>query len=521
MAGTWNPTVKLVEANDSDLAVNQSLTDLIERTNYLKCQLDQSVVGKGLVDSEVASLSTTSLGQAVYWNTTNAQYEPAQALWQDTFGDNGELLAAESSFYAGIVVKKHSSTVVDVLISGKQSVSDSNLLTNLFGTSSPASGTYYLSATTPGSVTSTVPGMLVLALTVNAEASSVDISIPIVKHDQHGHIHKVFELDESNFIAASSSQFDNFNVPVTASLGYDRDSDSSLDELFSLIPSAAVVQVDGVTVHEDFTIVNEDNIWWVPPAGPLGRTVIYAAFPITHGQPIIRAIDSTGTELTITSVNGKATIDMAAWSQTGSTTNSATAVSTVDGRNYTLTPNISGVEEGPGASVAVSATGVATVSLDSALGTLINADLINLNNAVAITESPYILYKFPASREASISGRVPLSGFTSSSVTATIWVQVEGITGATTGTPIQYPAMDITARFVPTAQGSDYIVLPTTDSLTETLVAFNTVQGRLYFKQTTGTIAVTGNGTMYIEASIDSSVNDKRLYSFGVALTVT
>jgi hypothetical protein len=122
------------------LVTNRAIAQLLQNTLWLKDRVDAMTESTALFLRDVTLVSTSVVGQPVYWNNGNNRFEPALA--DGTVKQN----------VAGIVYSKAGSTQGDLLVAGFAHI---DLTAAVGGT--PGNERYWLSASTPGGLVATRP----------------------------------------------------------------------------------------------------------------------------------------------------------------------------------------------------------------------------------------------------------------------------------------------------------------------------------------------------------------------------
>jgi len=523
---TWQPTVPLfpTSSDTKSSTLNQPLQALIQRTDYLKAVLDAVTAGQQLTIPCTNLGATTVVGDAVYLDPDDETYKPAVAKWKDEYGPDGNLVPADSAIVIGFVLSKTSATSGVIVSQGL--VDDAAFTLAVLG-ASPTPGLYLLSASTAGAVASAVVGLNVPCLFYlgGDRCLVLDRSTWLA----HSHTHRVFTMS-AGWAPVADAQFDLMTKPSGATYGYKIASDANLTELFTVIPgmikvTGSNVAVPGGTILTTTQIVvNSDNVWWVEaatdPAVVYDEYILYASIPVSYGEPIIRGAKSDyPDELDVSAEQGMLTVNPVPWTG-GATGPSGTAIKSVSGKTYNTTPVISSLADAGGLTISVNLlTGAATIGRDDTFEALIDADIVNLDNAVQSLDSPFVYFTMPANRAAEIVGRVPVPKF-SASLVAAAFAEVRGINGATLLVPITFPSITVTMTFVPSPEVTP-VALGSLVPLVTSFSSFSSVQDTLYYLETpdpAGRIAVSSEGMLYVRLSIAAGSYDKDIFRFGAIL---
>lgn len=409
----WTSTVPYIrDAEDgSEAVLDRPLKVLAERTEWLKARLDTLTNKAAVVAESVKVASTVAVGDLVYFDAVNAQYDKALAEWSLTFGSEGELNPGARAFVKGLVIAKSSASLADIVRMGDWS--DAALVTAVLG-ASPDAGVYYLSATTAGAVTITPPPLKAQVLTYEGGDT---ISFHVIGHPQPNHIHRTYAMLEA-WLAVADPEFTDMTIPNGAIFGYDVPADTDLSALFVSYPGTVSLFAKTTAGADTFVMldpalyeVNRYGVWWMSASvdpTDFYEITLYAYSPMSYMEPVVRAATSTTPEsLSVRAVNGVLELTEQPFTQS-SPTYSATAVSSISGRLQQMTPVISSLIAGSGAHVATFSNGRAVVSLDAVTDALIDADIYNLDNAVEDSSGAWISVLLPRGRTSSLTGRVPL-----------------------------------------------------------------------------------------------------------------
>jgi len=506
---TWPSTIDHIYNGDpaDEDNLNKALIQLGQRTEYLRAQIDGFTAKSVTLLQNVPIATSVFLGAVVQYDIVADNYGLAQAVWSSTYGTNGELVESSVARAVGVVVVKNG-TYADVLMLGEyrsQAVVDGCL-----GAGAPV-GLYYLSSTEPGTGTLTAPGLEVPVMLNKGDGEFVVFPVETSKAN---HFHTQFTLDDA-WLVANVTNFPGMTIPATATYGYDLVNDPAMVELFTVYHGELVLFKDGVLVPRDDYSVNLSNIWWLgaDPTGSLFE--VFAYTPFSNGEPLVRVVElSTPDEMTATADNGILTLGMKPWTD-GATAPSATALSRVSGRARQYTPVVSSVQAGPGVAVDDLGAGAIMVSSSELMNSLIDADLVNLDNAVESTDSVYTFLNMPAGRTSSIIGRIPIPKFDSTGIVATPFAIVKGVVGATT-----FPETTVQLVFVPTSAVGSYTDLGSVVTVNTTFAALTTASTRLYQILGLDDIDVASEGTLYIKLTSTTPAQDKNFFRFGVVLSV-
>jgi len=513
----WKKTIKKitdgmkVNAN----SVNTSINDLEMRTNYLKECID-TLIKTDNIALQIAELSFDVLaGHVVYFDKEINGCSKAKAAWKNKYGPNGELLVSEQSKVYGIVTEKTTAISGTIVIEGITTLTPQAMST-LFGNSSPAIGTYYLDAINAGTVTTAAPAMSV-AVVMYIGNNTIKILPPV--YPNHTHIHKVFEL-EGSWLPITDSQFDEMDKPAGALLGYDIEGEPLLKELFNLVVGDITCSYDN-KINELNTFVSTEHNIWSTLTNINKQVTAYVTIPLSHGQPIIRALKTnTPKELALSALNGVATLDLQPWIEDPSDypDYSSTAISNLNGRMYQKTKNISALLGGAGTTVSVDSKGRATIGLTQFTEAPQMPDIINLNNAMHTTEDTITYLTFPEGRDASLIGTFSLGllpeGHTHK---AYPFVSCKGLSNNG-----YFPAITIKKTFIASAEPNGALDISSNTIEVETVLpGFGSLSTNKYNKIDEVGIDVLAGGMLYVSLFVNASSQNKQLYKFGIVIKST
>lgn len=150
-----------VDDNVSNRATRQAAANSL----YLKSIIDTILAGETVIARERTIKSDLEEGQPVYFNAQTLRYEAAigQIALDAT---TNTLSTGPASYVSGIVYRKQSATLADILVYGVAEVSLANALAE-----DVSSGVLYLSNATPGRLTATRPPSGISVLSVLREGA--------------------------------------------------------------------------------------------------------------------------------------------------------------------------------------------------------------------------------------------------------------------------------------------------------------------------------------------------------------
>lgn len=487
--------------------MNKPIVDLIERTDWLKQQVDQITAGRNLLALHDNIDASVAVGDAVYLQTSTGTVKPALAKFATSYASDGSLRLNESGYVLGLVVSKPNATSAYVFTTG--TYEDQSLADVIFGVSADP-GVYRLSMTNDGKLTATEQeiDILVAVYQGNGRFTLFDkrASIP-------NHIHQTYVLDQA-WLLESDIAFDEMEKPVGATHGYDIVNDANLSRIFATVPGSVRVFGDGVLIAETEIVGNLDNLWGLSgdPSGTYTVLEAVAVLPYTFGEPVLRgATSDTPDEIELSAQQGILKANMAAW-QFSAGTPDGTALKTLSGRAAETVPVVTGINVVAPLDKGVSAQGIVTLSWAGGINTFLEPEIVNLNNSIEATDGLYVYYALPAGRDASLIGRISLPYF-EGTLKAAIVAEVQGLAGG--GAIPQLAANYIVHPYPSTEQAlagavTGPILLPA-DVISANSVKIVEVDSLSRFD-------VTARGTVYLHLGYDTPAEDIKITRFGLIL---
>ena len=508
---SWSNTVPLYEEGNSTehTEMNKPLQALIDRTDYLKQQLDQVTAGENLIGSFTNLDEDTAVGDAVYLDPDTETVKRALSGFAPEFAQDGSFRLATSGYVLGIVVEKTNSTSGRIWITG--TITDQDLADDALGVSADP-GVYRLSMTNHGELTADEQELDILVIQYHGGGVMTMFdkraSIP-------NHIHQTYLLEES-WLLESDSAFDNMEKPAGATYGYDIANDANMQRIFATVPGSIRIFGDGQLLAETEVTSNLDNIWWVDAVSvPTDYTVLEATItmPYTFGEPVLRgARTDTPDEILLSADQGILTANMQTW-QTGDDTPDGTAIRSIVGRTYKTVPVVTDVGVLGDLQKSTDSEGKVTISLGLGLNSFIEPQIVNLNNAIEETDGYYVYYAIPAGRDAKMLGRISLPFFQDAELEAAVVAEVQGLSG---GGAI--PALNVNARAVDYADTEQSLPSSWAESFTLPTPAIS-VNSQLVVEADSGDrFNVTSRGTIFLEIGYDTPSEDIKITRFGVVL---
>lgn len=506
----WSNTVPLYEFENSTKYddMNKPLQSLIDRTDWLKQQVEQMTAGQNLIGTFDNLDSETVVGDAVYVDDTG-EVKKALAGFSTEFAADGSFRLARSGYVLGIVIEKTNATSGTVFTMG--TMQSQSLADDALGAGA-APGIYRLSMTNDGELTDDEQELDILVVQYHGAGVMTlfdkRAAIP-------NHIHQTYVLDQA-WLVESDSSFDEMEKPAGATYGYDIFNDANMLRIFATVPGAVRIFGDGVLLAETEVIGNEDNLWWVTAGtDPTDYAVLTATItmPYTFGEPVLRgARTDNPDEILLSALQGILTVNLTDWTYEDVAA-IGKAVVAFDGRTAKRSPVVSEVAVvGDLQETTNQATGLVTLSLGQGINTFIEPQIVNLNNAIEANDGYYTYYALPADRDSFMLGRISLPYFSGATLQATIVAEVQGLAagGAIPALAVSYavqPYQDV-ATPMPSAWDAS-ITLPT-----DVIPANN---GKIV--AAVATFAVTSKGAIHIKLGFDTPTEDIKITRFGVILS--
>lgn len=296
--GSWNKQIKPIRNGEPVSAgtANRPVQQLETRTQYLKNRLDGLTQSSAMIAWDQPLHSDVLVGQPVYWDDENQHWDLAFA---DAAADTqGNYVATASSRCRGILLEKTSVNAGHVVLFG---IVPLETLTNaLDGDVVP--GVYYLSAQTPGKLTTQRPPVTCVVCEVLGPLNDCSdlpyvFVLPQLREFQFDHTHYRFSLtcrpsgttsppvegdshvitdpDESvpGWLPANHESFGG-HAPVGAQFGYNLTADTALSNAWPPVPLSAVSvlwdkgrELVGATEvplgRDGLVYVDYYGIWWM------------------------------------------------------------------------------------------------------------------------------------------------------------------------------------------------------------------------------------------------------------------
>jgi hypothetical protein len=296
MPPPWVTLVDLIRNGEAVSAgvTNRPISELGQRTEYLKSLLDMLSLGRSIFDIDAPMNPAVLEGQPVYWDGANLEY--AQALAQLSYNAEGVYNGnADSAYVLGICAGKSSQTRGTVLYTGSADGIDFTAATEDGGPL--GSGPYFLSAAQAGKLTQNRPAVGIYVLFGKGTTDAVVVPSP--REVLENHIHYRLALAYGDVIdgAGSTGWTDIFNVslaPVGARFRYQVENDAPVYSLFPFYPASSIYfEIDGIGANVKVTI-DLNGIWWIDPSHDPDEydlmTVYYAKSSLSTSNLLVRTL---------------------------------------------------------------------------------------------------------------------------------------------------------------------------------------------------------------------------------------
>jgi len=528
----WTGAVPYVQDGDAVSAAitNPPIEVLAARTQALRDLVDAIEAGEQITLRNAPLAAGISAGTVVFFDSAELVHDKSFAQWFSVSDVVAELRPSAETIYTGIVIRKTADRAGDILVNGYSTLGSSEL-TNLFGTTTPAAGTYYLSMITPGTVEFEPPAMMVRVLQV-LDGGIIRVFSP--SHEPISHTHRSYRLQTEDWQLAAS--FDAAGVPDGATYGYDLTSAEAISQQVSdaLVPttgdasfvwlyefeegsssSAEVSDLGGLHVNETDINLDSNGVWWFDPAAPeadIDMTVVTAD---ARGLSLISAIQSLSPEaVTITSSNGIVSVQYLEYVEVADVAGSVVVKQLANHQQHRGSV-VEKVVAGRNVSI-VPSDGQGTVTLEFLRDNdeHIEATLQNLNNAITSVEDPHIFTMFPNNRTSSASCRVTLPNLSGAIYYCRIFAQF-----LSPGANQVLPTLELIRIPTPDTAGVTPTVIETT---TWPNIPAAVVSGDVYYVESADQFSLEdySQGMVAYTMTVASPVPELRMVNTGIRLYI-
>ena len=404
---TWQTVINKIQPTDAVSAdvVNTPITALEERTDFLNGILNDISSTEFNYLKNVPVGIDVEEGHVVCWNPDENYFDSAISAWSDTSAAQGALVPANTSYIQGILVKKHTPTSGAIITSGY--IRGFGLLDKLFGTDTPESGLYYLSSTQPGQVTITPPPLSIATIHYDGLGNVMFLPSGSVVTN---HRHNKYKFEMSQFKAATPLNFPNSTIPENVLYGYTPTAETQA--FFQGVDTNNISFVDDVTgtiIKDDAYIIEDQTLWLLEDV--VADLTGFAVFPFVEGTNLVDRVTTDTPDVIQTNItNGELTINKRPFTNAQADV-SLTCVSDITDDNVKIkTPVVNNITAGLGISVSSTSNGSGSVEISSMnlLNSYIDAQIVNLNNAVQRTVGSTVYTVLPGGRVSSVSYSIPL-----------------------------------------------------------------------------------------------------------------
>jgi len=279
--------VRLIESGEplTPEVANRPVQDLIQWMSRLDMKISSYLDTSNIIHYNQPVDVDTHVGAPVYLNKDTGAFSPARV---STRVEGDQVIAENSCYVLGIIVKKHTANIADICLSGIVELDFTESGNQDAHYDYLSLGVRYLSniegRVTAKAPTVSIPVAFVVSVGPNKATIAVNISLDRILsgHRHHRLLMKARPslnngLDSEGWLPANSAAFasSNFRIPAGAVFGYNINASDSLRELFPLVapesfkifwsqytaqngPAPAIAEI-----YDYLYIVNETGIWWM------------------------------------------------------------------------------------------------------------------------------------------------------------------------------------------------------------------------------------------------------------------
>lgn len=489
---TANAAVDMLDARFQQ--AEDALNDLSGRIETLNTK-------SAIIRQHVPLATGVYTGALVYYDTTAARFDLAQALTLAETTESGNTVEAPQARVEGIIIGLDAGggdSITGTMLCGGY-WEDLSIANVCLGQNASA-GIYYLSPVTAGKATQNTYGHLRQPVLSYYGAGKFSLSIFYMAHDNHFHSTQV--LDGQWLQVAGSTVADiapdgaQYVYGGTYSYGL-----GAIGDTTALFWNGVLQDTISGSTAAKFAI-ESDNIWYMDSTQPAaGSVTIFNHYPFAYDTAVVRSVTSADDSITVTNTNGLITIKGNDFVN-GEVAKSSYAVSSVDGNTLTFTPVTTDVVAGPGIVVNKALDGSAYISAASRIGSLMDAYSINHNGTTVISNGIYQYITFPAGRKSNFVMTMPITDITSPCSVA-VWGIKVGSNGVQLG---------VKAQFIPDPTADTASAIPS-DLYTGSLTFTN---GSASNSLVYGEVAITGctaagNGMLIATVELDSTGSNAQI----------
>ena len=466
--------------------LNRPLSQLESAVNALQTTVAGITTQSRVVVTGVLCADVVNVGDVVYIDGDGLANK-ALAVWAQTKGAQGEILPDQRSNVTGVVINKDGAAV-DIISVGTLGSEHAAVKTALVG-STPQPGTYYLSSTAPGKVTSKHAANYFQVPVVQVDRGGNVIVRQVAQSaGQHIHKHYLVPLDDGWSEINGVRQYVN----------------GVLEELAYYNVADCVVTYDGaITDQFTLSIVDGQVVLAVAVAnwpGTEGRLEVFTTVPFPFDPPTVRAVRTTSPRLRAEASNGIVTLSMGK-GVPGVHQKSAIAISAFnDDDSYNTTPVISGIKGDATISVHPLPGGEVSLSAGYGEGHTIYPAMVSMDGTTITEVQSQLMYIFPAiDRQVGLVGSIPID----SPPEGVSWSMYPFVTVAAPGVGNYTASFKVATVFAPTPTVSvgSGVALPIPSSVSlpgSPNLNINVTNGNMASARIDAAISVTSAGTLTV-----------------------
>jgi len=320
------------------------------------------------------------------------------------------------------------------------------------------------------------------------------------------------DTSQSTQSPSSSSSSSSLTSPSSSSSSSPTSSSESSGSSLSSLSSSSTSSTSQSSGSSSTSSSSGESNW---PNGAKS-IVAFGYVPMIAGEPVVRAIGTdTPAEVAVArQESGVVKVSMYPWLEVAGTPD-GTAVQSISGRTLRKVQIVTGITGSGGVHAVRLADGTVDLSTGDIIEGLLDAELVNLNNAVELTDDPYFYYVFPAGRVASIVGKRAIPRLDADhAYEVAAWAYRKGISS----TPATFPEIVVEMTHVASPRYGS-APMPAAPQVTTAIAArANTVDTQLYYGETPAAsrLTVTREGTVYLKFSMPTATVDRKLTRFGI-----
>ena len=369
--------------------LNKPLNEIEETVNFIQSEIETSNRPTYLAIYNAKCNNAVSVGDVVCYS--NGYINKAAAVFNSTFGPNGELLAEASAYPIGIVTEKQGA-VATVVISGKFTPDSTE---DVWNNITKKAGTYYLTGDrTKAGTVSTIPSAMPIKVFEVSDDKSITLTITQPPTNYHKHTYCKLE-------AGWDIESNPHGAPLYK---YALDEDTTAYNIVNNFGNSFVFVRDGL-IDLTTLYVKDGAIFSTEPISTTSSVYLFTNLPCITDQPIIRALTTTSNRLRLAENNGVVALELDEFREQEETVNSAYAISKIQSDGTVLkTPVISGLYSDGSIGIVGGAHGKYTLTLGGT-SKRVYPFLTSLNLTSTALLSDMIVYSFPSNIKSSLHGK--------------------------------------------------------------------------------------------------------------------